>query len=218
MEQQLSQSTVQAAPKTNSLAVTSLILGLVSYLCLGILTALPAVICGHMALARINRSQGRETGKGLAIGGLVAGYIAIVLTFLAIVGMVMGITLPALTQARMRAQEINSKANLKGMGQALALFTDVGTKEFPATLQELIDAGYLVDEMLQSPLFDDPEIDYIYLVPIHGYSLDAPLIIEKPGGRGGRRHFLHGDMNFVGDMDDFADIYGVEGMRKYLNP
>jgi hypothetical protein len=50
------------------LAVTSLILGLVS-LALGPLTAIPAIIFGHIALAKKTKS------KGLALTGLILGYV-----------------------------------------------------------------------------------------------------------------------------------------------
>lgn len=61
-----------AAPSTNGLAIASLILGLCG---LGV----PAVVCGHIALSQIRRSGGVQEGRGIAIGGLVAGYIAIAL-------------------------------------------------------------------------------------------------------------------------------------------
>lgn len=55
---------------TNPWAITSLVLGLFG-------TAIFAVITGHVALAQINRSG--EQGRGLAIAGLVLGYLEIVL-------------------------------------------------------------------------------------------------------------------------------------------
>jgi hypothetical protein len=60
---------------TNSMAIASLVLGVAEFFTVG-LTAIPAVICGHVA-----RRQMRETaerGEGLATGGLVLGYMAII--------------------------------------------------------------------------------------------------------------------------------------------
>jgi len=65
---------------TNGLAIASLIMGILSMVCLGILTGIPAIICGHMALKRIKESG--QGGRGLAIVGLVLGYISIVLTII----------------------------------------------------------------------------------------------------------------------------------------
>ena len=59
--------------RTNGFAIASLVCGLVS-LCAGIVTAILAVVFGHVALAQISRSGGHEQGRGLAIAGLVIGY------------------------------------------------------------------------------------------------------------------------------------------------
>jgi len=47
-------------------------------------TAIPAVICGHVARAKIRRSGGALGGKGIATAGLVLGYIAHVLGLMSI--------------------------------------------------------------------------------------------------------------------------------------
>ena len=64
------------AQPTNGKATASLVLGLLSLL-LWVLTGIPAVILGHMALNEINASNGTQGGKGSAIAGLVLGYIAV---------------------------------------------------------------------------------------------------------------------------------------------
>ena len=63
---------------TNGLAIASLACGIAS-LCAGIVTAILAVVFGHIALAQISQSGGMEQGRGLAIAGLVIGYIFIAL-------------------------------------------------------------------------------------------------------------------------------------------
>jgi Domain of unknown function (DUF1707)/Domain of unknown function (DUF4190) len=60
---------------TNSLAIASLVLGVAEFFTAG-LTAIPAVICGHMA--RRQMKQTSQRGDGLATGGLVLGYMAII--------------------------------------------------------------------------------------------------------------------------------------------
>lgn len=64
------------ATSTSAGAVWSFVLALLSFFCLGPLTGIPAIICGHVSLSNINRSMGRLTGRGLAIAGLVIGYVA----------------------------------------------------------------------------------------------------------------------------------------------
>ncbi len=69
--------TPHAQSRTSGLAIWSLVLGVLGMFCFSILAGIPAVICGHTALSRIKRSGGMLEGKGLAIGGLVTGYLSI---------------------------------------------------------------------------------------------------------------------------------------------
>ena len=56
---------------TSAGAVWSFVLSLLSFICFGPLTGIPAIICGHVARSNIKRSQGNLTGDGLAVAGLV---------------------------------------------------------------------------------------------------------------------------------------------------
>lgn len=72
-------------PKTSGLAIWSLVLGFLSLACFSILCAIPGVICGHKALSKIKHSGGTLSGQGLAIAGLVMGYIGLLLAVILIV-------------------------------------------------------------------------------------------------------------------------------------
>jgi hypothetical protein len=77
--------------RTAPIAVWSLVLAVLSFLCGWLFTAIPAVICGHIAWSKIPKSGGALRGKGIAAAGLVLGYIGLVLGILAIpllVGMI----------------------------------------------------------------------------------------------------------------------------------
>ena len=70
---------VPAAP-TEPLAIWSLVLGivgLVGFCCGGPLLGIGAVVCGHLALSKINANPNLQ-GRGLALAGLIIGYFAIV--------------------------------------------------------------------------------------------------------------------------------------------
>ncbi|MGB7536976.1 MAG: DUF4190 domain-containing protein [Anaerolineales bacterium] len=69
--------------RPSNLALASLSLGFASWIFLPVLAAIPAIILGHMARMEIARSEGRLTGDGLAVAGLVMGYINVV--FVAVV-------------------------------------------------------------------------------------------------------------------------------------
>jgi hypothetical protein len=78
------------AAGTNSMAVASMVLGVAEFFTVG-LTAIPAVICGHIA-----RRQMRETmqrGDGLATGGLVLGYMAIIFWSVVIAASLVGVVI-----------------------------------------------------------------------------------------------------------------------------
>jgi hypothetical protein len=60
-------------PRTSGLAIASLILSILG--CFG-LTAIAAVICGHMARKRISRDPSLK-GGGMALAGLIIGYLTL---------------------------------------------------------------------------------------------------------------------------------------------
>ncbi|WP_166868849.1 MULTISPECIES: DUF4190 domain-containing protein [unclassified Salinibacterium] len=65
------QAYAYAAPRTNTLALVSMILSLASIVFL--LPALAGVVCGHIALSQIKRTG--EAGRGMALTGIIVGYI-----------------------------------------------------------------------------------------------------------------------------------------------
>jgi hypothetical protein len=65
------------APPTNQLAIVSLVAGIASYVMLPVIGAVVAVITGHMARSQIKRTG--ESGNGLAVAGLILGYVHLAL-------------------------------------------------------------------------------------------------------------------------------------------
>ena len=74
----------QTVPRTPPVAIWSLILAVLSFTCGWLFTAIPAVICGHIARAKIRKSNGALGGRGIAAAGLILGYLALVLAVMAI--------------------------------------------------------------------------------------------------------------------------------------
>ena len=71
---------------TSSLAIVSLIFGVLAWCMLPFVGALVAVICGHLARTEIRRARvdQRIEGDGMAIAGMVLGYVQLVLSVLAV--------------------------------------------------------------------------------------------------------------------------------------
>jgi hypothetical protein len=69
------------SPPTSGFAIASMVCGIVTpCLChVGIVAAIPAVICGHLAMSRI-RENPLIPGRGMALAGLIIGYIFTALT------------------------------------------------------------------------------------------------------------------------------------------
>ena len=78
-------------PTVNGFAVAALVLGLCCWC--GSIPGILAVIFGYVALGQIARSEGRQKGRGLAIAGIVLGWIAVaVLAGLALYWLIYGLT------------------------------------------------------------------------------------------------------------------------------
>ncbi|CBA15730.1 DUF4190 domain-containing protein [Xanthomonas albilineans] len=73
--------------ETNSLAVVSLVAGILGWTLMPLIGSLSAIITGHMARAEIRRDPQRFEGDGLAVGGLVLGWSAVVLAVIALLTM-----------------------------------------------------------------------------------------------------------------------------------
>jgi len=91
---------VNYAPvKNNTLAITTLILGILSIF-LSLFTALPGVITGHMALSKIKKAPNDNDGKVMAITGLVLSYIFLILALLIIFTLIyMSIAVPGFKES-----------------------------------------------------------------------------------------------------------------------
>ena len=111
--------------KTSSLAIWSLVLGCLGIvlLCIGPLFSIPAVICGHMGHGRIKRSGGTLSGQGLALAGLITGYISMALAVF-LIPMMLAIAVPNFVRARQVAQQnacINNLRMIDAAKQSWAL-------------------------------------------------------------------------------------------------
>jgi len=75
---------VVVTPQPSGLAIASLAISLVSWFILPVIGGIVAVILGHSARNVIRRSNGEMSGGGMALAGLIIGYIQIVIVSIAV--------------------------------------------------------------------------------------------------------------------------------------
>lgn len=75
--------------QTSTLAIISLVAGVLGWTVAPLLGSLGAVICGHLARGEIRRQPDRLDGDGLAIAGLVLGWLQIVLLLMLVIAAVL---------------------------------------------------------------------------------------------------------------------------------
>ena len=78
-------SSYRPAAPTSTLAIVSLVFGILAWCVLPFIGAIIAIICGHLARSEIRNShpEQRQEGDGMAVAGLVLGYVQLVLCVLA---------------------------------------------------------------------------------------------------------------------------------------
>jgi hypothetical protein len=74
--------------QTSALAIISLVSGLLGWTFLPLVGSLVAIVTGHMARAEIQRSNGQMDGDGLAIAGLVLGWLVFAVSVLTILAFI----------------------------------------------------------------------------------------------------------------------------------
>jgi hypothetical protein len=73
------------ARRESTLAIISLITGILGWTLLPFISSIVAVITGHLAKKEIRESGGTMSGDGMALAGLILGYTMIGLTILALI-------------------------------------------------------------------------------------------------------------------------------------
>ena len=74
---------VAPSPSTNGFAIASIVCGVAWFMWIG---SFLAVVFGHVALRQIRAGDGAQRGRGIAISGLVLGYLGLAVVVAAILG------------------------------------------------------------------------------------------------------------------------------------
>jgi hypothetical protein len=71
-------------PRTSGLAIASLVTGL--FFWCWVIPGIVSIVLGHIALESIEDSGGTKTGRGMAIAGIVLGWVGIGVVALLVIG------------------------------------------------------------------------------------------------------------------------------------
>src|SRR5579862_8022755 len=122
-----------AAEKTSGLAIASLVFGM---LFLFFPLSIVAVVLGHVSLSQIKKSAGRLGGRGLAITGLVFGYLG--LAIIPLILIIAAIAIPNLMRSRIAANEAYAAQSIAVINTAQATYqVAYGSIGYASDLQSL---------------------------------------------------------------------------------
>lgn len=134
----------------SGLAVTSMILGIVSLAACGLggIGTLAAIVTGHLSLSRIKHSGGMVGGQGMALAGVITGYVSILSALAGFAVFSLGYK-GYREGSQMATTIITQKAAALEAHDACQMYARKNRGKYPATLEELVQQGMLKAETLE---------------------------------------------------------------------
>jgi type II secretory pathway pseudopilin PulG len=134
-------------------AIVSLICGLLFFIPLAFIAA---IVFGHLALSEIRKSAGRLKGEGMAMAGLVLGYIWI--AGIPIFLIIAAIAIPNLLRARMAANESSAVASVRSVIAAEVSYSNTHSdRGYTCSLSDLAQ-----DQLIPSNLANGQRNGYAF--------------------------------------------------------
>lgn len=164
--------------RTSGKAIASLVCGIFFFV---LPSAIVAIILGHLSYSEIGRSPGKIRGKGMALTGLMLGYLGIAFIPILIIA---AIVIPNLLRAKMAANEASAVGSLRSYQYAMGAYAAKCPKTgFPKSFANL------------GPGRGDCE---------RADLLDASLGADQPIKFGYYFHYVVGETDDVGQVTSFV--------------
>lgn len=199
--------------QTSGKAVASMVLGICIFV-LGFLTGVPAIIFGHLAKSDIKKSGGRLQGDGMALAGLILGYLSV--AFIPLVLIIAAIAIPNLLRARMAANEAATVGSLRAITAAAINYSSTYGHGFPKNLTILgprPDVGTSSEDaadLIDAALARGQKYGYSFTYQASSsrdngvldlFQVNADPVIPNSTGR---RHFFVDQTGLIRVQDDAA--------------
>ena len=150
-------------------------MAILSFFCGWLITAIPAVICGHIARSKIRKSGGALGGTGIATAGLILGYIALVL---GVMGIPLLVSMIQSDRERLHRLATERKAIASDDGKIWVTVTGMWTKIPELNKQASLQVGYK-DERLYLIVITDAKADVPDLTLETHHKLTRERMLQK---------------------------------------
>jgi Domain of unknown function (DUF4190) len=164
---------LQPAFRTAPIAIWSLVLAILSFFCGWLFTAIPAVICGHVARFKIRKSGGALGGKGIATAGLILGYMGLVL---GVMGIPLLVSMMQSERQRLHRLAIERKEIASDDGKLKVTTSGFWVKRSDLNKEASLQAAYKDKEMYLIVITDaKADFDNLTLEKHHQLTRDRML-------------------------------------------
>ena len=134
----------QPVARTSPVAIWTLVLAILSFTCGWLFTAIPAVICGHIARSKIRKSCGALRGKGIATAGLLLGYVAVIL---GVIGIPLLVSMIQSDRERLHRLSTEKQEIASDDGKIKVTVSGMWTKLPELNKQATLQVGYKTKDM-----------------------------------------------------------------------
>jgi type IV pilus assembly protein PilA len=172
--------------ETSSKATLSLVFGFLSFL-FSVPAAVAAIVLGHLARNDIKKSGGRLQGAGMALAGLIMGYICASIFPVMIIA---AIAIPNFLRARIAANEASAVGSVRTINTAVLTYQS-RYHHYPNALSDLGPASAGSEGERSANLLDAQiavgqrhGYQFLYSPSVNGFELQAePLVKGSTGTR-----------------------------------
>src|SRR6266487_3080621 len=165
----------QPVARTSPVAIWTLVLAILSFTCGWLFTAIPAVICGHIARSKIRKSCGALRGKGIATAGLLLGYVAVVL---GVMGIPLLVSMIQSDRERLHRLSTEKQEIASDDGKIKVTVSGMWTKLPELNKQATLQVGYKSKEMYLI-VFTDAKADVTDLTLEKHHQLTRDRMLQK---------------------------------------